>query len=97
MKFKYALAHLTYALSLRPIDNRMKRERRGISDGPPLLAGGSVMIAALMELVERFVFDPSVIDLVVWFPHLSWNEFLLSVVTVAAWRFTAAAYSSHSR
>jgi hypothetical protein len=45
------------------------------------------MIPALQDLLERFVFDPSVIDLVVWYPHLTWGEFLVSTLTVLVWRF----------
>ncbi|HKZ96185.1 MAG TPA: hypothetical protein VJ045_04315 [Hyphomicrobiaceae bacterium] len=47
------------------------------------------MIDTLRELLERFVFDPSVIDLVVWYPYLTWNEFLISTVLVLSWRLVA--------
>lgn len=45
------------------------------------------MFQALRELAEGFIFDPSLIDLVVWFPHLSWSEFGASLATVLAWRW----------
>lgn len=44
------------------------------------------MVHAVKEVFERFVFDPSLIDLVVWFPYLSWHDFMISVATVIAWR-----------
>ena len=47
------------------------------------------MIDTLRELFEQFVFDPSVIDLVVWYPYLTWNELLMSTVMVLAWRLIA--------
>lgn len=47
------------------------------------------MLNAAKELFERFVFDPSLIDLVVWFPYLSWHDFAVSVVTVLAWRIVS--------
>lgn len=45
------------------------------------------MLGALKELAEGYLFDPSFVDIVVWFPHLSWGEFAVSVVTVAGWRW----------
>jgi hypothetical protein len=45
------------------------------------------MIATLQEIFDRFVFDPSLIDLIVWYNYLTWNEFLVSAATVLAWRF----------
>jgi hypothetical protein len=47
------------------------------------------MLSAAKELFERFVFDPSLIDLVVWFPYLSWHDFIVSAVTVLAWRMVS--------
>ena len=44
------------------------------------------MLNGAKELFERFVFDPSLIDLVVWFPYLSWHDFAVSAATVVAWR-----------
>lgn len=45
------------------------------------------MISALRELAEGYIFDPSFIDLVVWFPHLSWGEFGASLAAVMGWRW----------
>lgn len=47
------------------------------------------MLTAVREVFERFVFDPSVIDLVVWFPYLSWHDFAVSLATVIAWRLVS--------
>jgi len=47
------------------------------------------MLTAVREVFERFVFDPSVIDLVVWFPYLSWHDFAVSLATVIAWRMVS--------
>lgn len=44
------------------------------------------MLNAVKEVFERFVFDPSVIDLVLWYPHLSWGELAVSTATVIGWR-----------
>lgn len=44
------------------------------------------MLTAIKELVERFAFDPSLVDLVLWFPYLSWHDFAVSLLTVLAWR-----------
>lgn len=47
------------------------------------------MLSALWEFLERFVFDPSVIDLVMWFPHLSWTELAISSATVFTWKYVS--------
>lgn len=47
------------------------------------------MLHTLSELAEGYIFDPSLIDLVVWFPHLSWPEFAASLATVLGWRWVA--------
>ena len=47
------------------------------------------MISALRDLAEGYIFDPSFIDLVVWFPHLSWAEFMASLATVIGWRWVS--------
>lgn len=44
------------------------------------------MFAGLKELIEHFVFDPSLVDLVLWFPHLSWEDFLYSALVVCSWK-----------
>lgn len=44
------------------------------------------MLRELRELAEGYVFDPSLIDLVVWFPHLTWIEFASSLAVVVSWR-----------
>jgi hypothetical protein len=45
------------------------------------------MISTLREVFEGFVFDPSLIDLVVWYPYLSWQELFTWAATVLVWRF----------
>lgn len=45
------------------------------------------MTQSLWDIIERFVFDPSLVDLVLWFPHLSWNEFGASAATVVVYKF----------
>ncbi len=47
------------------------------------------MLTTLRDILERFVFDPSLIDLVLWFPYLSWHDFAVSVATVVAWRMVS--------
>lgn len=44
------------------------------------------MIDTLTEWAERYAYDPSVMDLVLWYPHLSWGEFAASLAAVALWR-----------
>jgi len=44
------------------------------------------MLSGVREIFERFVFDPSLIDLVVWFPYLSWHDFIASALTVVAYK-----------
>ena len=44
------------------------------------------MIGSVEALFEQFVFDPSIIDLVVWFPHLSWGDFGVACAIVVTWR-----------
>ena len=40
----------------------------------------------ILEIVfEDYVFDPSIIDLVLWFPHLSWAQFIAATVSVLTW------------
>ncbi len=36
-------------------------------------------------LFEDYVFDPSIIDLVLWFPHLSWSQFFAATISVLTW------------
>lgn len=45
------------------------------------------MIKAVRELIESYLFDPSLLDLVLWFPDLSWGEFAGSLLAVLAWRW----------
>lgn len=47
------------------------------------------MLVTVWEFLERFVFDPSLVDLVVWFPHLTWREFAVSAGTVFAWKYVS--------
>lgn len=43
----------------------------------------------LSWLLEDIVFDASMIDLVLWFPHLGWIEFAGCVLAVCVWNFIA--------
>lgn len=45
------------------------------------------MIKALREALEGYVFDPSIVDLVLWFPHLGWADFGASLAAVLCWRW----------
>lgn len=45
------------------------------------------MLRALRETFEGYVFDPSFVDVVLWFPHLSWLEFATSLTAVLCWRW----------
>lgn len=47
------------------------------------------MVVTVWEFLERFVFDPSLVDLVMWFPHLSWSEFAVSTATVLTWKYVS--------
>lgn len=47
------------------------------------------MLTAVREVFERFVFDPSFVDLVLWYPHLGWSDFAVSTVTVIGWRMAS--------
>lgn len=47
------------------------------------------MLTAVKEVFERFVFDPSVVDLVLWYPYLNWHDFMVSTATVLAWRIAS--------
>ena len=45
---------------------------------------------ALFELIfEDYWFDPSIIDLVLWFPHLSWGQFLAATLSVLTWSWVS--------
>lgn len=45
------------------------------------------MIKALREALEAYVFDPGIVDLVLWFPHLGWIDFSASLAAVLCWRW----------
>lgn len=45
------------------------------------------MLSVLEDIAERVLFDPGFIDLVVWFPHLTWSEFAASLAVVSGWRW----------
>ena len=45
------------------------------------------MLKALREMIEGYVFDPGFVDVVLWFPHLSWLEFGASLSAVLCWRW----------
>lgn len=47
------------------------------------------MLSGVREIFERFVFDPSLVDLVVWFPYLSWHDFIASALTVVAYKMVS--------
>jgi len=69
----------------------MHGERR--TDGPPSLGADGMTdmstitggILSLRDLVGQFAFDFSVIDLVLWFPRMSWSEFAGSTAAVLSW------------
>jgi hypothetical protein len=47
------------------------------------------MLTSVREVFERFVFDPSFVDLVLWYPHLGWSDFAVSTATVIGWRLAS--------
>lgn len=47
------------------------------------------MIKMLREALEGYVFDPGIVDLVLWFPHLGWVDFSASLVVVLCWRWVS--------
>lgn len=47
------------------------------------------MLKAMRETIEGYVFDPSFVDVVLWFPHLSWIEFGTSLGAVLCWRWVS--------
>ena len=44
-------------------------------------------------LAEIYEVDPSVIDLVLWFPHLTWGQFLAATFGVIVWSWLSAQIS----
>ena len=44
------------------------------------------MISGWLDLIEDVNFDPSVIDLAVWYPTLTWNQLLFWIAAMIAWR-----------
>ena len=48
----------------------------------------NALLGTLRELCDGWVFDPSLVDLVVAYPYLSWNQFGASLVLVVGWKWT---------
>ncbi len=38
-------------------------------------------------LFEEYVYDPSIIELVLWFPHLSWGQFATATLAILSWNW----------
>ena len=45
------------------------------------------MKTLIETLFGELWFDPSIIDLVLWFPHLSWRDFIVSAIAVLTWNW----------
>lgn len=43
------------------------------------------MKTIIMGLLEDYIFDPSIVDLVLWFPHLDVAEFICATLAVLSW------------
>lgn len=41
------------------------------------------------ELFDAAWFDPSIIDLVMWFPEMSWPQFLCTAIAVMTWSWVS--------
>ncbi len=44
----------------------------------------------LNSIAEAYELDPSIIDLVLWFPHLTWGQFMAAALAVLAWSWVSA-------
>jgi hypothetical protein len=75
---------MAHELLIRPSPSSAWLQRPGIRGRE---GWGGHMTQSLWDIIERFVFDPSFVDLVVWFPHLSWHEFAASTATVVVYKF----------
>ena len=60
---------------------------------PPVPALGTAMRFLFNALAEVCEVDPSVIDLVLWFPHLTWGQFLAATIGVMIWSWVSAQVS----
>ena len=47
------------------------------------------VIVPLSGLVQKLVLDMDLVDLVLWFPNLSWQEFGSSLAAVVGWKLVA--------
>lgn len=41
------------------------------------------------DAIEGLLLDFSVIDLVLWFPHMTWSEFTYSLAAVIGWNWVS--------
>ena len=47
------------------------------------------IFAPLSGLIEKLVLQMDLIDLVLWFPNLSWREFGTSLAAIVSWKLIA--------
>ena len=52
--------------------------------------------AVLGTLLQRFVFDFDLLELVLWFPKLTWAEFAATAAVVTIWKLTCDALDRFS-
>jgi len=48
---------------------------------------GQAMKSLLLGLIEDYVFDPGIVDLVLWFPHLDPRDFVVASLAVLGWNW----------
>lgn len=50
---------------------------------------GLTMKTLIFSLLEDYLFDPSLIDLILWFPHLELFDFATAAVAVLTWSWVS--------
>lgn len=50
---------------------------------------GLTMKTLIFSLLEDYLFDPSLIDLILWFPHLELFDFVTAAVAVLTWSWVS--------
>ncbi len=50
---------------------------------------GLTMKTLIFSLLEDYLFDPSLIDLVLWYPHLELPDFAVAAAAVLAWSWVS--------
>jgi hypothetical protein len=80
--FKFALAYGGHRPNLAAIHNT----RASAARPRPARFKGAGMNFGWMDFIEGFDMDPSVMDLVISYPHMSSQQLLMWVASLIAWR-----------